>query len=86
MSISSIYNPLSNAFNPGSFAACGLFLVFGISPLSPIFLAIIGPVLVLHVACDRGDAINKLGLEQDVRVVKHAVLEGHHNKLKTEHR
>lgn len=31
--------------------------------------------------CDRGHAVDKLGLEQDVGISEHAVLEGHHHKL-----
>lgn len=30
---------------------------------------------------DRGHAVDKLGLEQDVGVGEHAILEGHHHKL-----
>lgn len=32
-------------------------------------------------ARDRGHAVDKLGLEQDVGVGEHAILEGHHHKL-----
>ena len=37
--------------------------------------------LLLHVPRHRGNPINKLGLEENVGIVEHPILQGHHNKL-----
>lgn len=45
------------------------------------FLWNIGIALAEGSPCDRGHAVDKLGLKEDVGVREHAVLQGHHHKL-----
>lgn len=55
-----------------------------LSSLVVDFMRNVGVALAERGPRHRGHAVDKLGLEQDVGVGKHAVFEGHHHKLKRE--
>lgn len=60
-----------------------VLLVF-LASLVVRFLWNVGVALAEGSACDRGHAIDKLGLKEDVGVREHAILQGHHYKLRGE--
>lgn len=57
-------------------------LVFG----TGLILAFLreGVALAEGCPCHCGHAVHKLGLEQDIGVAEHAILQGHHHKLERE--
>lgn len=65
----------------GSRLADELLLLVFLSSLVVAFLGNVGVALAERRARHRGHAVDKLGLEEDVGVGEHAVLQGHDHKL-----